>query len=321
MTSINTGYEARIREALGKPAAKPIAISSGLSVGFPTVGLGSGFFSQIAPYLIYALIATFIIMLILVVIHYTVKPIFNFGDNPDALINITAPDWTKSWSDLTISNIDLPSSTTLPMNNYSFLVDVYINDTKSVATTGNVYVLLYKTAGIPEATASAQGVTYTDLIESSNGAKFKAALLTTFPFLDTSLTSGGTGSTIPTDVTAPSLVLAYNSLNGKLFVYFITKTDATPYSKLVDVPIQPNKLYRVGVVVTTSMVELYLDGQYANSSIYPGQTIQGTENDILISTPNVFSDKVRVGNLFTVPRTVSSGEIRGMGGPSSIKLD
>lgn len=320
MTSINTGYEARIRQALGQPAAKPIAVGPGLSIGFPTVGLAGGFFSQIAPYLIYALMATFVIMLILVVIHYTVKPIFNFGENPDALINFKAPDWTQAWNDIKVSNIDLPSKGTLPMNNFSFTVDINVKDIKPVTTTGNVYVLLYKTAGV-DITAAETGVTYTETVTSSNDAKFKAGLLTSFPFLEPSLVPGGTGSTIPANDNKPSLALIYDALSGKLMVYFITKTGGTAFSKLVDVPIKPDTLYRVGVVVSTTMVELYLNGQYANSNIYPGQTIQGTENDILVSTPNVFAEKVQVGNLFTTARTVSSGEMRVMGGPSAIKID
>lgn len=326
MTTLGDDYGARIRRELGKPAAKA-GLTSGFAAALPTVsflGLGQddGIFSKIAYWLIIALLITFVVMLILVIIHYTVTPIFNFGDNPGALINLTVPDWTKSWykvgddGKLPIFK-DVPGDSLLPVNNYSIILDTYVNDIAPSNETGNVYVFAYKTAAREKGDTSSTSATAP--IKGADGKEYVADLLTNFSFLETpSVPVNSTGAVISS---SPSFVVAYNAISGHLTVYFVTSVDTNYYMKTVSVPISPKQKYRVGVIVSTNLVEVYLNGQLAGNQIYPGQAIAGTANDIIIATPSAFTSKVRVGNLFTVGRVVTSGEIRAMGGPSTLNVD
>lgn len=315
MTSTNTGYEARLRGILKQGAQKAPSFTTG--VGLPTVGFdtsaATGILGKIAPYLIYALLITFVILLILVIVHYTVTPIFNFGDNPGALINLTVPDWTKSWDDSNKQYIDKPSNLVLAKNNYSFVLDVLVKQITPTAQMGNIYVLAYKTAGLLP--ASQQGVTVplSEEVSTDTGEKIKAKLISDFSFLDT--------PAAPSIVTEPSLVVAYDAIKGLLTVYYTVSNGNTTFLHSVYTSISPNTTYRVGVVVSTTQVELYLNGQFAASKIYPGKTLPGTDTDILMSTPSKYSANVQVANCFTVNRVVSSGEVRSLGGPSTMKVD
>jgi hypothetical protein len=317
MTSVDTGYEARLRGVLKQGA--PQAPSFTMGTGFPTVGIfGSsdttGFFGKIAPYLIYALLVTFVILLILVIVHYTVKPIFNFGDNPNALINLRAPDWKKSWEDSTKTHKHIPANAIISKNNFSFIVDVNVTDITPSPQTGNVFVLAYKTLGEVFTEGESNDTrTMTVAVKGDDKKEYKAEILRDFPYLVNAQT--------PNPATKPSLTLAYDSVAGKIKVYYVVTDGTTPYLHNVSASISPKQTYRVAVVVSDLNVELYLNGQYAASKIYPGKTIFGTNTDMLICSPGIYSSNVRVGNAFIINRVVTSGEIRSMAGPSTIKLD
>ena len=315
MTSVNSGYEARLRDILKQGAQKAPSFITG--VGLPTVGFATsdatGFFGKIAPYLIYVLLVTFVILLILVIVHYTVTPIFNFGDNPDALINLTVPDWTKSWDKSDKQNIDTPASLILAKNNYSLVLDVNLKQIAPTTQMGNIFVIAYKTAGLLPESWAGVSAPLSEEVTNANGAKIKAKLISDFSFLDTPAS--------PPVITEPSLLIAYDAIKGLLTVYYTVSTGTTSFFQSVYTPIRPNTSYRVGVVVSTTQVELYLNGQYASSKIYPGKVLAGSDNDVLISTPSKYSENVRVANCFIVNRVVSSGEIRGLGGPAAMKLD
>ncbi len=315
MTSTDAGYEARLRGILKQGAQKAPSFTTG--IGLPTVGFSTsdatGLLGTIAPYLIYALLITFVIILILVIVHYTVTPIFNFGDNPNALINLTVPDWTKSWDKKDDQYVDKPAGLVLAKNNFSFITDVYGKQIAPSAQMGNIYVLAYKTAGLAPAAQALVTTPLSEEVAGANGDKIKAKLISDFSFLDTPST--------PTVITEPSLLLAYDAVKGMLTVFYTVSTGSTSFLQSVYTPINPNTSYRVGVVVSETQVELYVNGQYASSKIYPGKTLPGTDMDILVSTPSKFSANVRTANCFTVNRVVSSGEVRSMGGPSAMKLD
>ncbi len=315
MTSTDAGYEARLRGILKQGAQKAPSFTTG--IGLPTVGFStsdaSGLLAKIAPYLIYALLITFVVLLILVIVHYTVTPIFNFGDNPTALINLTVPDWTKSWDKKDDQYVDKPAGLVLAKNNFSFITDVYVKQIAPSAQMGNIYVLAYKTAGLAPAAQGSVSTPLSEQVAAANGDKIKAKLISDFSFLDTPST--------PTITTEPSLLLAYDAVKGMLTVFYTVTSGTTSFLQSVYTPINPNTSYRVGVVVSETQVELYVNGQYASSKIYPGKTLPGTDTDILLSTPSKFSENVRTANCFTVNRVVSSGEVSSMGGPSAMKLD
>lgn len=299
-------YQARIQQALQTSGPIPMAKLSGLpTVGSIDFGSPGGFLGTVVPYLLYALLLVFIILFILVIVHYSgVYPIFNFGDNPEALIQLTAPDWQKSWNNKDTIYRGLPSATLLPKKDYSLVMDVKVTAISPSPTMGNIFVIAYKTPAVVDTTTPSP--------EGSFKIGDKTYIVTppaNFNFLNT--------PSVPTG-NNPSLTIAYNSLGGELTVYYIVTSGATSYLQSISTPIDPLKKYRVGVVVTDKIIELYLDGKLANTKVAGGTTIEGTETDALVSTPTTFGSNVRVANLFTTGRIVSSGEIRALGGPAEM---
>ena len=194
---------------------------------------------------------------------------------------------------------------------YTFIIDTNIKSTKPTDTAGNIFVIAYKTAGLTR--QRQEGVSpLTEEVGATDNSKFKAKILNDFDFLNTPET--------PSDPTQPSLCVVYDTIKANIAVYYFVTNGTETNIQSVFTSISPNKNYRIGVVVSDSRIELYVDGKFASSKIYPGKTLHGTDNDILISTPSKYQGEVSVANCFQVGRVVSSGEIRSMGGPSTFKL-
>lgn len=279
-----TTYAERIDRLL----AGPRSFATGISSVVPSVGIGQAstpleYAQASIPYILWLFLIVFVIMLILTIVHYAVTPIFNFGDNPQALINIAvARDWDKSWENKELTYNNTPSSKSLPSVNYSLVFDTKIKIQKPEISTDNLYVLAYKYAG-------------------SDG-------LTNFDFLSPTIRA-------PTSEN-PCLLVVYNALSSKIMVIFFVKSANQTFVKTVSSDIYAERPYRIGVVVSKNLVELYLNGKYAASTTFPGLAIAGSETDLLYSAPPAYSNNVEVRNLFTTNRVVSSGEIRTLGDPA-----
>jgi len=253
------------------------------SIGsFPTTGLNTegvgGIVATVTPYVLWALLFIFIVFLVLIIINYTVYPIFNFGDNPNALITVPQTQWVNSWSTCPATGcVGTKSTNTLSAANYSLLFDLKITNPAPTTTTSNTFVLLYKT---PTETAPSR----------------------TFD------------STATPD---PNLVVAYDSLTSKIIVYVTTKMSDNSYAlDVVSSECIPSVPYRIGIVVSSSFIELYVNGFYMSSKSFGGKTVAGTDADYIYSTPSTYSNNVQVANLLTTNYVSSSGEIKSMGGPA-----
>ena len=275
-------YAARIQNALRQTTA--VAQAKLPTVSFIDTTSSTGFLTTIAPYIIYSLIAVFIILLIIVVIHYTVYPIFNFGDNPNALLNISnASSYEKRWTDENVSYTDAVATTTLPRADYTLLFDFKIIKNLPSATTKNEFILLYKSI--------------------SNLPKTVGAF--TFPLTSVS--------------TDPSLVITFNTLSSKINVYYMvqSKADTTQkFSDFISADVAQGVPLRLGLTVSDSILELFINGKYAASKIISGKSIVAGEIEYLVSPPSAFAQNVIVKNLFTTPRVVTSGEVLTMGSPA-----
>ena len=278
-----TTYAERIDRLLAGPRGLTSGIGSIVpSVGFTEASTPLGFVQASIPYILWLLVIVFVIMLILTIVHYTITPIFNFGNQPNAPINLSQfNDWEKNWDNKDVKLLNEPTKTKLPAVNYSFVVDVRVDKQVPELSTSNIYVLTYKSTG---------------------------AALENFEFLSPSIS--------PPNNNNPSLVLAYDALQSKVMVIFFVTSTNQSYVKTISSEIIPEKPYRIGVVVSSSIVELYVNGKYASSTTFPGLTMSGTNNDLMFSVPPVYASKVTVKNLFKINRVASSGEIRSLGGPA-----
>ena len=243
------------------------------TMSFPTGMLNTdgGIIATVTPYVLWVLLFIFIVSLILIIINYTVYPIFNFGNNPNALITVPQTQWVPEWKTDTAK-----STNTVPTANYSFLFDVKITNPAGSTTTTDTFVLLYKS------------------------------------------TSGTAPSTTLAATVDPSLVVVYDSLASKIYVYFTTKMQNNNSFGLQVVSCEciPGVPYRIGIVVSNSFIELYMNGSYMSSKSFGGQTVAGTDTDHLYSSPVAYAKNVSVANLFIANYVASSGEIKAMGGPA-----
>jgi hypothetical protein len=275
-------YAARIQNALRQTTA--VAQAQLPTVSFVDTSSSAGFVATITPYIIWALIAVFIIMLILVIVHYTVYPLFNFGDNPAALINISsAASFDRSWFDENLTYTDTVATATLPRADYTLIFDTKIFKNVPSPSTKNDFILLYKS--------------------TSNTPKTIGAF--TLPL--TSVSSD------------PSLVIVFNTLSSKIIVYFLTKTVQTPvqtFSDFISADAPQGVPLRVALTVSDSILELYLNGKYAASKVINGRTVVAGDTEYLLSPPSAFANNIVVKNLFTTPRVITSGEVLTMGTPA-----
>lgn len=327
-TNINP-YAQRIANVLGQTLKTTQA--SLPTVSFLPSAEGSVVGSA-TKYIIYALIAALVILLILVLIHYTVTPIFNFGDNPDALISIPSNEWRKDWNNKDIIYNDARSQDTLQQTKYSIVFDTQVDNTIPTNQTKNKYVILYKTTaglaaqsvlnatGVTGSTAPVDPVQVTCATGTGSGGGSQgtpasagngtiiAQPLTDFAFLENNIVPLGGD---------PCLFVVYDALASNLQTMLVVRdTNGDLNFKSAFVEITPRTPYRIGIVVSDNLMELYVNGKFATSTAYPGKTLTGGNTDVLFSTPGKYNQNVSVRNLFTMNRVVSSGEIRQLGGPA-----
>ena len=319
-------YAQKIRNALAM-TSRYIAPPS---VSF-TANTGEGFIASVTPYLVWGLMVLFIIALILVIVNYTIYPIFDFGSTPNALIHIAQSDWTYSWADSDPATlfVDAPAGATLPTKNFSLYFDTKVIATIPTPDTNMRYVLVYKTtagsgtalsaaaaaatsatattttlatAALPQGStcsaadiqAIAGSIAASSISTPTGAAASKVLPLRTFNYL-TDATLG-----VPSD---PSLIAFYDAGASKIIVYLAiaaTTTGSTPNWLQVSTDITPNVPYRVGIVVGDSIMELYLNGKWAASTTFGGKVPMGGDKDTLFSVPSRYAANVVVRNLGTV---------------------
>jgi hypothetical protein len=397
-------YEARLRNILkgssGSYGSSFGRVSPGFS--FPTINSISyltadsgSTFGTIFKGILFCLLLLFIILAILIAVHYTIRPIFNFGDNPGAIIPVgNNSGWQSLWpgpktaSDLSAPGLNIPSY------NYSFTIDAQIlKDTGS--TLNRPFVIFYRgtkdhseattQAGldINELNADIASKTNTVASEINKLQSYIAATLVTnsvinyvntyigaYPIdsvsmktaeaplqasqvsetnaasINTSLTnlytarkaiydayttirsesqtfgsnSGLTfglinGSIVPTY----PLIVVYDPLQGKIIVYIKTSTDGiTEHLLTVSADAIPQNVYRIGVIVSDTLIELYINGQWINTTVFGSNgTPVADPTDAFFNNPSTDSTFVQSRNLYIVNRVVSSGAMQVQGGPAS----
>ena len=316
-------YVARLQHALSSTSDSIAtrAVSFAPISFVETAGTSSTVLHSVLRYVIYALILTFVILLILTIIHYTIKPIFGIP-GASALITVSAGDWSKDWTDAAVQYSDIAAKKVLPKTNYTILLDMRILTPTPTADTGNRFVVAYKT------TAGQSGQTASSSTSGGTGGNQTVQCATT----STAGTAASTTTTTTTTVQPitgfsflasnavppngdPSLILLYDSLASALEVRLVTRaaTGDLMFAS-VSADLVPATTYRVGVVVSDTILELYINGRLASSLPYTGKTPAGSDTDTLYSTPALYNRNIDVRNLFTLARVATPGEIANFAG-------
>ena len=115
------------------------------------------------------------------------------------------------------------------------------------------------------------------------------------------------------------LIVAYDPLQGKIVVYIKTSADGTNEHLLtVSADAIPQNVYRIGVVVSDTLIELYINGQWINTTVFGANgTPVADPTDAFFNNPSTDSTFVQSRNLYIVNRVVSSGAMQVQGGPAS----
>jgi hypothetical protein len=229
--------------------------------------------------LFYVSAAAFVLLVILVLIHYTLYPIFSFSDDDPGIISVPTASDKQSAFTKGPANYDISANFVgIPSCSYTVGMDIYIAGDFSSMTVPRV--LLYRALGTPGAIRPPATDTSANLVARFPNTNFLVWL---------------------------------DPVKNDLYVSGIT-TDGTTarlesIKAIQNVPIrQP---FRLTVVFTPMMIEAYMNGSLEQATPFkqPLRTIEGAQNYFwpVIST---IDKNTLIGNVNFWPRTLSSREVR-----------
>ena len=240
------------------------------------------FFSGIFSYLFYLSIISFFIFMLLVVVHYTITPIFKFDSSgASAPIDVSSgtTDGQLTWS----SGPPPPDSSPSPgfsnlLNaDYTLSFDVFLSPEFSMIQTPRV--LLYR---------------------STSPKKLDANMDI---------------STVLTRFTDSNIIVYIDPLKNDLCI--LTQTVTTtgqvtpePLPTIVNVPV--GSPFRVGIIFTSNYVEVYINGKMEATRVLKGTLISSLQGKFY-SPPSMVSSIVKIANLQYWSRILTPSDLRGVG--------
>lgn len=250
----------------------------------------TGVSTGVIQYLYYFIMLTIILLLILVLVNYLITPIFRTTPGGTGFIPVPGmDDVTVYWKHekgvqiLKDTEIGLGATT----ENWSYIVDIIVDNPTS--NTDRPRVLL----------------TRGDLMATPSG---------TFKDNDTIRTIAPNFNTIVyLDRMTNDLHVAVQLLQGS----GSSQTTVVEQIQIPNVPVR--KPIRLGVMVGSKVLEVYINGLLARSKTYtlPIRSIRG---DIQPANDTILSSTARVANLRVFNTPLSPAQFRAYGGPDAIPL-
>lgn len=252
----------------------------------------NGVSSGVLQYVYYFITLTIVVLLFLVVIHYTVTPIFRTRRGGPGVIPVPGVDdvatyWKNEKSITTLRQNTTPIGGVF--QNYSYMLDIQVDN--PTANTGAPRVLMSRGTS-----------------PFAQPAQFRDS--------DTILTIAPNFNTIVyLDRLTNDLNVSVSLLNDK--------SQSSPQVVLANVLI-PNvpvrKPIRLGVMISARVMEVYVNGYLVRSQTYT-LPVRGLTGDIYPPLNNVLSSVARVRNLRLWNRILSPAEFRAYGAPSAGTFD
>ena len=216
--------------------------------------------------LFYLVLYAFVLFLALILIHFTIYPVFKFTPGARGLIGVsTTKDSTVYWNTkkqpatLSYAPVNGDTLSGYPfINNFSFSVDLFVR--RMTDTTATTRVILYKTyANGPQAGTSTTTST-------TSTATFAADPLNNGP-------SAAEADIATNYMNSKVSMFMYLTKTNDLVVTFYSGASGTPYSsrQIKNIPLYTP--FRVTVVVEDKTFSVYINGQQAFQRTVPGQTI------------------------------------------------
>ena len=294
----------------------------------PHISSGGNYVLQV---LFYLFLYGFVIFLLLVLIHYTVRPIFQFSPGGTGIVPLATTSgysryWNKGTQPLVTDMVPDPANLADPLRSYDFIteysfsIDLYITD---MSTSSYVDKLLFYKAGQPQTSLTPRPST-----DGETGLAPKAPACTV---TSSSQSAGTSVSSSPSPTsnyrvikTAPvtsiedtmaalpvSMIGYLSKTNDVVITFFCGKT-ATRYSSF---PIRNVPLYtpfRVTVVVEIHSFTVYLNGMQVSQTKVPQMLLNFSDTSPQQFFPNTFKGENKCGyvqNLLIWNRPITYDEI------------
>ena len=269
--------------------------------GMPTTNYNSstGVSSGIIQYIFYFFVLVCILLLFLLVIHYTITPIFITSPGGKGIVSIPGTDdsklfWQVSTNTKTPTSLipitDIDSGIGQLSQGYSFMVDIQVDN--PTANTGAPRILL------------SRGDVPTDPLKLSPSWDSKKDTILRFnPNFN--------------------VCVSLDSLTNDLLIQIQTtnpKTPSIPNIESVTIPNIPvGKAVRIGIMMSSNLVEVYINGYLIDSKVLmnPLREQYGSFQPPLDA---ISSNTARVSNLRIWRRMLGVSEFRSYGTAISLSL-
>ena len=255
--------------------------------------------------LFYLVLYAFILFLVMILIHFTIYPVFKFTPGAKGLIGVSgAKDSIVYWNTkkqpaaLSYAPLDTDTLGSYPFtNNFSFSVDLFVR--RMTDTNATTRVIMYKTY--------------------ANGDQVTPKLATTIP------------DPLVTGPNADISDIANNYMNSKVSMFmYLTKTNdlvvtffsgpqGTPYSsrQIKNIPLYTP--FRVTVVVEDKTFTVYVNAQQAFQRTVPNTILLNTLGGLISTSQRFFappswadqpSKTIFLQNLQLWPRAITYSEVQ-----------
>jgi hypothetical protein len=315
--SVPNSRESTINEILGTIGNIGRQATERVTSGISTTVSSPETANSILQLAFYLVLYSAILFLVLLLVHYTITPVFRFIPGSKGIIPIyTNVDSGVYWNQktplasLTKAPIDGDSLASYPFaNDFSFSIDLYVR--KLTDSNASNRILLIK--------APNSGTVNTKNIKG--GAVSDSELKDICNSLPTTVTEFMPDSTTATNVLdkfkAKASMIMYLTEVNDLVVSFFVGSGATEYSSK---PIQNIPLYepfRVSVVVESKLFTIYLNGKQAFQRVLPVSIVQNTKDGLIADKDKFYSapswagisNTVFLQNLILTPRVLTYNEV------------
>jgi hypothetical protein len=256
-------------------AATAVAPAAAAAAGMKLPSISMPGFTSIISFLFYSSLVVFFLFLILVFIHFTIRPIFQTSPTEIGapLGNVMTNDMQTAWDKGAVADTKAefksPKSCDMTLS-----MDVYSTGEYTSVVAPKVF--LYRADAAATIAANAN---VSDLL---------------------------------TTLSTTNLIIYFDNLTGNLVVSAVTvANNKKQLESSAAIPNLPTKKpFRLSLVLTAKFFEVYIDGKLRETVTLTGTLVESTKP--FWSQPVRFDKVVRVGKLHYWPRPLTAGEIRNL---------
>lgn len=242
----------------------------------------AGVNSGVIQYLFYFITITLIVLVLLILVHYTITPIFRTRPGTSGIIPLPGSDdstlyWKNDKSLQILKERETPLGSSF--QNYSMALDIQIDNPTSNINYPKVLFLRGEKLAIPSRPYTAQ-------------------------------------DTILTIASNFNLILYLDRLTNDLNISIQTLSSNQTLVENITIPNIPvGKAVRVGVMLGSKVLEVYINGYLAKSKTF-SNPVKSVVGDIQPPTDDILSGTARVKNLRLWNRPLTPAEFRALGKPT-----